>query len=66
VAGLNGYDQKIRDLGIFLSRTGVPAVPANDIFGTIVKVGSAVTSFQPGDRVVSQADFAPGTLQNGL
>ena len=66
VAGLNGHDQKIRDLGIFLSRTGVPAVLANDIVGTVVKVGSAVTSFQAGDRVVSQTDFAQGTLQNGL
>ena len=66
VAGLNGHDQKIRDLGIFLSRTGVPAVLANDVVGTVVKVGNAVTSFQAGDRVVSQADFAVGTLQNGL
>jgi NADPH2:quinone reductase len=66
VAALNGHDQKVRDLGIFLSRTGVPAVLANDVVGTVVQVGSAVTSFEPGDRVVSQADFAHGTLQNGL
>lgn len=66
VAGLNGHDQKIRDLGIFLSRTGVPAVLANDVVGTVVNVGAGVTAFQAGDRVVSQADFAAGTLQNGL
>jgi len=29
VAGLYGHDQNIRDLGIFLSKTGVPAVLAN-------------------------------------
>jgi NADPH2:quinone reductase len=66
VAGLNGHDQKIRDMGLFLSRTGVPAVLANDVVGTVVSVGAGVTCFKKGDRVVSQADFTYGTPQNGL
>ncbi|KAJ9659509.1 hypothetical protein H2198_003084 [Neophaeococcomyces mojaviensis] len=66
VAGLNGHDQKVRDLGIFLGRVGLPAVLANDVVGKVVKVGENVTSFKEGDRVVSQAAFDRGTPQNGL
>lgn len=63
---MNGHDQKIRDQGISLDRPGVPAVLANDVVGKVLKVGEDVTIFKMGDRVVSQADFARGTLQNGL
>jgi NADPH2:quinone reductase len=66
VAGLNGHDQKVRDMGIFLGRVGLPAVLANDVVGKVVKVGKGVTLLKEGDRVVSQADFAQGTPQNGL
>ncbi|KAK4506279.1 hypothetical protein PRZ48_000009 [Zasmidium cellare] len=66
VAGLNGHDQKIRDMGIFLGSIGLPAVLANDVVGKVVAVGSDVTTFKKGDRVVSQADFVSGTPQNGL
>lgn len=66
VAALNGHDQKVRDLGLFLGRIGVPAVLANDVVGKVVKVGNGVTRFKEGDRVVSQADFEQGTPQNGL
>ena len=66
VAGLNGHDEKIRDMGIFLGRVDLPAVLANDVVGTVVRVGESVTSFTKGERVVSQADFSHGTPQNGL
>lgn len=66
VAALNGHDLKVRDMGIFLTRIGLPAVLANDVVGTVVKVGKNVTSFKEGDRVFSQADFSRGTPQNGL
>lgn len=66
VAGLNGHDQKIRDLGIFLGSVGLPAVLANDVVGKVVAVGDGVASLQEGDHVVSQAAFSRGTPQNGL
>lgn len=66
VAGLNGHDQKVRDLGIFLDTLGLPVVLSNDVVGKVVKVGDGVNRFTIGDRVVSQADFEPGTRQNGL
>lgn len=66
IAGLNGHDQKVRDLGIFLARIGTPAILANDVVGKVTKTGEDVTSLHEGDRVVFQADFAQGTLQNGL
>ena len=53
-------------MGLFLDRIGTPAVLASDVVGRVVKVGDGVTSFKKGDRVVSQADFARGTPQNGL
>ncbi|KAF2159979.1 hypothetical protein M409DRAFT_70712 [Zasmidium cellare ATCC 36951] len=66
VAGLNGHDQMVCDMGIFLGKIGLPAVLANDVVGKVVTVGSHVTTFHKGDRVVSQADFGSGTPQNGL
>lgn len=66
VASLDGHDQKVRDMGIFLSKIGLPAVLANDVVGKVVAVGSNVTAFREGDPFVSQADFASGTPPNGL
>lgn len=78
VAALNGHDQKARDWGLFLEEKpeipllkshpaiGLPAVLANDVVGTITKLGEGVTTFEVGDRVVGQAEFAKGSFQNGL
>ncbi|KAK5054468.1 hypothetical protein LTR84_001359 [Exophiala bonariae] len=66
VTALNGHDQKIRDLGIFIDRIGLPAVLGNDVVGRVVKQGSRITRFKEGDRILSQADFSRGTPQNGL
>jgi NADPH:quinone reductase len=66
VAGLNGHDQKIRDMGIFLGSIGTPAVLASDVVGAVISVGKEVTSLREGDRIVSQAEFSHGTFQNGL
>ncbi|KAK9350624.1 chaperonin 10-like protein [Lipomyces doorenjongii] len=65
VAGLNPHDRKSRDAGLFISQS-LPAVLANDVVGKVVTVGQGVTGITIGDRIVSQAVFAPGSLQNGL
>ncbi|KAK9489185.1 chaperonin 10-like protein [Lipomyces doorenjongii] len=65
VAGLNPHDGKSRDAGLFISQS-LPAVLANDVVGKVVKVGQGVAGITIGDRIVSQAVFAPGSLQNGL
>ncbi|KAH6880660.1 putative alcohol dehydrogenase [Thelonectria olida] len=65
VAGLNPHDWKSRDTGLFISQS-LPAVLANDVVGKVTKVGEGVADITVGDRIVSQAVFAPGSLQNGL
>lgn len=53
VAGLNPHDQKARDWGLLIADY-LPAVLANDVVGRVISVGSDVTRFQIGDRVVTQ------------
>jgi len=65
VAGLNPHDQKARDYGLFIA-SNLPAVISNDVVGRVTALGSSVNNFAIGDRVVSQASFSPGSLQNGL
>jgi NADPH:quinone reductase-like Zn-dependent oxidoreductase len=65
VAGLNPHDQKSRDTGLFIAEH-LPAVLANDVVGKVSAVGSNVTNFKVGDRVVSHAGIAAASTQNGL
>lgn len=65
VAGLNPHDQKSRDIGLFVA-SHLPAVLANDVVGRVTSVGESVTQYAVGDRIVTQATFSPGSLQNGL
>lgn len=65
VAGLNPHDQKSRDIGLFVA-SHLPAVLANDVVGRVVALGDGVTKYSVGDRILSQADFKPGSLQDGL
>ena len=65
VAGINPHDQKSRDLGLFIADK-LPAVLTNDVVGRVVSVGDSVTNFKEGDRVVTQAGWAPGNPSNGL
>ena len=52
---INPVDWKIRDYNLFL--TTFPAVLGTDAAGTIVLVGSHVTSFKPGERVFFQGTY---------
>lgn len=56
-AGLNPLDEKIRT-GEFkaLLRYELPLILGNDVAGTVIAVGSAVTRFQPGDEVYARPD----------
>lgn len=65
VAGPNPHDQKARDAGLFIAEQ-LPAILCNDVVGQIVALGPDVTRFSIGDRIFGQANFAPGSLQNGL
>lgn len=65
VAGANPHDHKARDYGLFIAES-LPAILTNDIVGRIIAFGPNVTRFSIGDRVVGQADLAPGSTQNGL
>ena len=65
VAGTNPHDHKARDYGLFI-KDKLPAVLTNDIVGVITALGSEVSKFSVGDRVVGQSSFATGNTQNGL
>lgn len=65
VAGLNPHDQKARDTGLFIAND-LPAVLANDVVGRVTAVGTDVTKYAVGDRIVLQGELAPGSRQNGL
>ncbi|RYP13806.1 hypothetical protein DL767_010585 [Monosporascus sp. MG133] len=65
VAGLNPHDRKVRDMGIFVASL-LPAPLANDVVGTVVQVGDAVTDLACGERVMAQAGIVAGCTQNGL
>jgi NADPH2:quinone reductase len=65
VAGFNPHDQKARDYGLFI-KDNLPAILTNDLAGTVVELGSGVTKYQVGDRVLSHAGFDGTFTQNGL
>ena len=65
VAGLNPHDTKSRDWGLLIADS-LPAILAKDVVGTISKVGSDVTGFKVGDRVMSMSDSTPGYAQSGF
>lgn len=52
---INPVDWKVQDSGMFLDT--YPAILGEDLSGTIVSVGSSVTRFQAGDRVLAHAHF---------
>lgn len=62
VAGLNPHDQKCRDRGLLIA-DNLPAVLANDVVGRVIGVGSDVSHFRIGDRVVSQGTGQGAGLQ---
>ncbi|KIV84513.1 hypothetical protein PV11_00288 [Exophiala sideris] len=65
VAGPNPHDQKARDTGLFIADS-LPAILTNDVVGEVVALGSGVTKYSPGDHIVGQPGFAPGSVQNGF
>lgn len=65
VAGLNPHDHKCRDRGLLIGNH-LPAILANDVVGKVSAVGSNVTRFAVGDRVVAQGGMAPSYEQAGL
>jgi len=61
---INPVDWKIQDIGFFISSW--PAVLGEDLAGEIVEVGSDVTRFKTGQRVLAHAQFLMNkTLQHG-
>ncbi|KAI1618970.1 putative alcohol dehydrogenase [Exophiala viscosa] len=65
VAGPNPHDHKARDTGLFI-KDSLPAILTNDVVGEVVALGSGVTKYSPGDHIVGQPGFAPGSTQNGF
>ncbi|KAK9769616.1 putative Enoyl reductase (ER) domain-containing protein [Seiridium cardinale] len=66
VAGINPHDQKARDTGLIIAEH-LPAVPANDVVGTVTKLGPGVTGIAIGDRVMTQSDITDyDWTQHGL
>jgi NADPH:quinone reductase-like Zn-dependent oxidoreductase len=56
-AGLNVLDEKIR-AGEFkqILPYKLPLIPGNDVAGTVIRVGSTVRAFKPGDEVYGRPD----------
>ncbi|MGF4046230.1 NADP-dependent oxidoreductase [Paenarthrobacter nitroguajacolicus] len=56
-AGLNVLDEKIR-AGEFkqILPYKLPLIPGNDVAGTVIRVGSKVRAFKPGDEVYARPD----------
>jgi NADPH:quinone reductase-like Zn-dependent oxidoreductase len=48
---INPVDWKIQDHGIFIQNW--PTVLGTDVAGEVYEVGSSVTAFKKGDRVIS-------------
>lgn len=57
---INPIDYKLQDVALFPFLT-YPTILGADIAGEVVEVGSNVTSFKPGDRVLAHA---PGSTSN--
>ncbi|KKY38951.1 putative alcohol zinc [Diaporthe ampelina] len=65
IAGINPHDHKARDHGLFIANS-LPSILANDVVGTVTKVGEGVSGVAVGDRVVTHPGFKHGSVQNGL
>ncbi|KAM0346968.1 hypothetical protein HYE67_002937 [Fusarium culmorum] len=65
IAGISPHVQKARDWGLFI-KDSLPAVVTNDVVGEVTVIGTGVTKYSPGDRVVYQARFQPPWTQGGL
>ncbi|KAH8646160.1 putative alcohol dehydrogenase [Xylariales sp. PMI_506] len=65
VAGINPHDAKARNTGLFIKES-LPAVLANDVVGTVAKLGAGVDSYAIGDRVVVHANIDGVYSQAGL
>eukprot|EP00475_Leptophrys_vorax_P019410 TRINITY_DN26506_c0_g1_i1.p1 TRINITY_DN26506_c0_g1~~TRINITY_DN26506_c0_g1_i1.p1 ORF type:complete len:420 (+),score=23.62 TRINITY_DN26506_c0_g1_i1:94-1260(+) len=57
-AALNPVDFKRREGKFKASDSALPTVPGYDVAGTVVRVGSAVSSLKPGDEVYSDISRA--------
>lgn len=51
-SGLNPHDQRSRDTGLLIADK-LPAILSKDVVGVVSQIGSDVTAFQVGDRVMS-------------
>lgn len=62
---MNPHDEKGIRYGLFI-KDHLPAVLANDVVGKVTSVGSGVSGFEPGDRVMSQGNTPAGANGGGL
>lgn len=53
INAVDGYKQLLGDA--FLPNIKIPCVPGNDLAGQVVEIGSHVTRFAPGDRIIAEA-----------
>lgn len=55
-AAINPVDWKVQDYGLFYESADYPTVLGTDAAGIVHAVGSGVTNFRPGDRVLAHLD----------
>ncbi|MCJ1467863.1 hypothetical protein MMC07_006488 [Pseudocyphellaria aurata] len=64
VVGLNPYDHRIRDWGLYV-QDRLPVVLGNDIAGVVEKLGPGVTAeLRPGDHVFGQTNYDHASLSD--
>jgi NADPH:quinone reductase len=56
IAGINPHDGIIREWAYFIGAENLPGVLAIDITGEVVELGSGVSSFKIGDKVMGQGN----------
>ena len=61
-AGINHLDVTVRQ-GIPSLKITLPHIPGADVAGEVAKVGSEVTGFEPGDRVVANPGLSCGRCE---